>query len=150
MRKSALFLYFLAAICMGSANGKTPVELTDADWLSAAKAALSLTSRGGAVTFVVDDGLSPEARNALESLRKVVALADVPDRNGAFLEPGDYMRIFQFRAQGERIEFLEGSLYPKVYRAGDCRLTAHLFLARTVDGEWQQDGPTQVHMCSRH
>lgn len=140
----------MASIGMVSANGKTAVELTDADWLAAAKAALKLTSRSGAVTFVVDDGLSSEARNALESLRKVVALADVPDRNVEFSGSGDYMRIFQFRPQGDRIEFLEGSVYPKAYQAGDCRLTTHLFLARAPDGEWKQDGPTKVQICSRH
>lgn len=150
MRKSALLLSFVAAGCMLSANGKASVELTDADWLAAAKAALKLTSRSGAVTFVVDDGLSPEARNALESLRKVVTIVDVPDRSSAFSGAGDYMRILQFRPQGDRIEFLEGSVYPKVYQAGDCRLTTHLFLARTADGKWKQDGPTKVQICSRH
>jgi hypothetical protein len=149
MRKSAPLLFFIAAICMVSANGKTSVELTEADWLSAAKAALKLTSRGGAVTFVVDDGLSPQARNALETLRKVVALADAPDPNALLLAPGDYLRVLQFRAQGDRIEFLTGKVYPKVFRA-DCHTSTHLVLARTADGEWKQDGPMQVSLCSRH
>ncbi|MDQ1924651.1 hypothetical protein [Massilia pseudoviolaceinigra] len=148
MRKSALFLLFAAASCMSSANGNAPVVLTEADWLSAANTALKLSSKSGAVTFVVDDGLSSEARNALESLRKVVAIADVPDV--AVSGSKDYMRIFQFRPQGDRIEFLQGSVYPKVYQAGDCRLSSHLFLSRTADGEWKQDGPTKVVICTRH
>lgn len=150
MRKSALLLSFIAVSCMLSANAKAPLELTDADWLSVAKASLKLTSRSGAVTFVVDDFLSPEARNALESLRKVVAIVDVPDRSSAFSESGDYMRILQFRPQGDRIEFLEGSVYPKVYQAGDCRHTTHFFLARTADVEWEQVGPAKVQICSSH
>ena len=118
MRKSVLLLSLIGASCMLSAHGKAPVELTDADWLSAAKAALKLTSRSGKLTFVVDDSLSPEARNALESLRKVVAVVDVPDRSYVFSVSGHYyMRILQFRPQGDRIEFLEGSVYPKVYQA---------------------------------
>lgn len=149
MRKSALLLTFMAAICVGSANGKPSAELTAADWLSAAKAALQ-EGRTNGLTFVVDDALAPEARNALESLRKVVALAHVPDQQAEVSAPEDYMRVLQFRAQGERIEFLEGSVYPKVYRPGDCRFTIHLFLARAADGEWKQDGPSRVHICSRH
>lgn len=135
---------------MLSANGKTSVALTDADWLSAAKAALKLTSRSGAVTYVIDDGVSSQARNALESLRKVVPIAEVPDRSLEFSKSGEYMRILQFRPQGDRIEFLQGSVYPKAYQADDCRLSTHLFLARTADGDWKQDGPAKVQICSRH
>ena len=148
MKKLALLLSFISATCMLSANAKAPMELTEADWISAAKAAVKLTSRSGAVTFVVDDGLPPEARSALESLRKVVPIVDVPDL--AVSGAGDYMRILQFRQQGDRIEFLEGSVYPKVYQAGDCRVTSHLFFARSDDGEWKQDGPTKVVICTRH
>ena len=107
-----------------------------------------LNSRSGAVTFVVDDGIPREARNALEKLRKVVPIVDVPDLSVAGTE--DYMRIFQFRLQGERIEFLQGSVYPKVYKAGDCRVTSHLFLARSDDGKWKQNGPSRVAVCTRH
>lgn len=150
MRKSALLLSFIAAGCVLSANGIASVELTNADWLSAAKAALKLASRSAAVTFVVDDGVSPQARNALESLRKVVPIVDVPDRSLEFSKPGTYMRILQFRPQGDRIEFLEGSVYPKVYQADDCRLSTQIFLARAADGDWKQDGPAKVQVCSRH
>lgn len=150
MKKSALLLSFIMAGCMLSAHGKASVEFTDADWLSAAKTALRLTSRTGAVTFVVDDSLSQQARSALESLRKVVPLVDMPDRSSAFSGSGEYLRILQFRPQGDRIEFLEGSVYPKVYQAEDCRVTTHLFLTRTADGEWVQDGPAEVKMCVRH
>jgi len=146
MRKSAPHLFAMALICMASARGQTPVGLADADWLSAAKAALKLSTRLETVTFVVEDGLPPEARNALASLGKVVALADLPDPSAEFFGLG-YLRIFQFRLQGDRIEFLSGSVYPKVYRAGDCRLIAHFFLARTPDGEWKQDGPTLGQSC---
>ena len=149
MRKSALLLFFLAAICMVSVKGQTPLELTEADWLSAAQTALKLTTRKTAVTFVVDDGLSSEARHALESSQKVVALADVPDRDTKFAGP-DYLRVFQFRLQGDRIEFLGGSVYPKNYQAGDCRFTTHLFLVRTPDGEWKQDGRPELTICSWH
>ena len=149
MKKSALLVFFIASSCMVSASGKRPGQLTDADWHSAAKAALTLSSRNDAVTVVVDDGLPPEARSALESVRKVVPLADMPDANVASGR-GDYLRVFQFQAQGDRIEFLEGSVYPKEYQAGDCRVTTHLFLVRTADGDWKQDGPTQVQVCSRH
>ena len=148
MKKLALFLFFISASCMLSANAKASMDLTDADWLSAAKAAVKLTNRSGTVTFVVDDGLPPEARNALESLRKVVAIVDVPDIAASGAD--EYVRIFQFRPQGDRIEFLEGSVYPRVYQAGDCRVTSHLFLARSDDGEWKQDGPTKVVICTRH
>jgi hypothetical protein len=92
MKKSLLLLVFLGAMCLESANGKTPSELTDADWLSAAKAALNERSTN-VLTFVVDDGLSPQARNALESIGKVVPLADVPDKYGEFLAP-EYIRVF--------------------------------------------------------
>ncbi|PQO99988.1 hypothetical protein C5614_08010 [Massilia phosphatilytica] len=139
----------MASICMVSAKGQTPVELTYADWLSAAKAALKLTTRLETVTFVVDDGLSSEARNALESVGKIVALVDVPDRSMEFSKP-EYMRVFQFRLQGDRIEFLEGNVYPKAYQAGDCRTRSHVFLARTPNGDWKQDGPATIHVCSWH
>jgi len=134
---------------MVSVKGQTPLELTDADWLSAAKTALKLTTRKTAVTFVVDDGLSSEARHALESTQKVVALADVPERDAKFAGP-EYLRVFQFQLQGDRIEFLAGSVYPKNYQAGDCRLTTHLFLVRTLDGEWKQDGQSELAICSWH
>jgi len=146
MRKSALLLFFMASICMVSARGQTPVDLPDTEWLSAAKAALKLATRLESVTFVVDDGLSSEARNALASLGKVVALVDVPDPSAAFFGLG-FLRIFQFRLQGDRIEFLSGDVYPKVYQAGDCRFTAHFFLARTPGGEWKLDGPMGGQAC---
>lgn len=149
MRKSGLPLLFMASICTVSAQGRTSVELADADWLSVAKAALKLTTRMEAVTFVVDDGLSSEARHALGSVGNVVALADVPDRSMAYSTPA-YLRVFQFRLQGDRIEFLTGSVYPKVHQAGDCRHSSHIFLARTPNGEWKQDGPATVHVCSWH
>lgn len=149
MRKSVLLLSFMASISTLSAKGQTSVELTDADWLSGAKAALKLTSRMEAVTFVVDDGLSPEARHALGSVGNIVALGDVPDRSMAFSTPG-YLRVFQFRRHGDRIEFLSGSVYPKVYQAGDCRFSSHIFLARTPNAEWKQDGPATIHVCAGH
>ncbi|WP_371766738.1 hypothetical protein [Massilia sp.] len=144
-----LLLLFMASIRTVSAQGQASVALADADWLSVAKAALRLTSRMEAVTFVVDDGLSSEARHALGSVGNVVALAVVPDRSMAYSTPA-YLRIFQFRLQGDRIEFLTGSVYPKVYQAGDCRHSSHIFLARTPNGEWKQDGPATVHVCSWH
>ena len=149
MRKSVLLLSFMASISTGPAKGQTYLELTDADWLSAAKAALKLTSRMEAVTFVVEDALSPEARHALGSVGNIVALGDVPDRSTVFSTPG-YLRVFQFRRQGDRIEFLTGSVYPKVYQAGDCRVSSHIFLARTPNAEWKQDGPATIHVCSGH
>lgn len=149
MRQSVLLLLLIASICTVPATGRTSVELADADWLSVAKAALELTSRMETVTFVVDDGLSSEARHALGSVGNVVALADVPDSSMAYSSPG-FLRVFQFRLQGDRIEFLTGSVYPKVYRAGDCRLSSHIFLTRAPHGEWKQDGPATVHVCSWH
>jgi hypothetical protein len=147
MKKSIFLLMFLGVMCLESANGKTPLELTDADWMSAAKAAL-IERTTNELTFVVDDWLSPPARNALESIGKVVPLADVPDKYGEFLAP-EYIRVFQFQQQGDRIEFLQGSVYPKMYQAGDCRFTGHLFLARTATGEWKQDGPSRVRICAK-
>ena len=149
MRKSVLLLLFMASICTVSAQGQPSGALADADWLSVAKAALKLTSRLEAVTFVVDDGLSSEARHALGSVGKVVALADVPDRSMAFSTPG-FLRVFQFRLQGDRVEFLTGSVYPKAYQAGDCRHSSHVFLTRTPNGEWKQDGPATIRVCSWH
>jgi hypothetical protein len=145
MRKSALALCIVATGFMFSAKA---VELTDADWLSAAKIALKEFKRSETVTYVVDDGLSPQARNALENLRKVVSLGDVPGlaSSGA----GNYWRVLQFRPQGDRIEFLAGSVYPLAYQPDDCRVTTHLFLARKADGEWQQDGPVKLQICSHH
>ena len=46
---------FLGVMCLESANGKTPSELTDADWMSAAKAALNERSTNE-LTFVVEIG----------------------------------------------------------------------------------------------
>jgi len=92
------------------------------------------------VTLVIDDALPPQARNALVSLHKVMALEDLPDEYSALPSPESYIRVIKFRSYGDRIEFLQGSVFPKVYRVGDCRFTVHLFLARTVDGEWKQDG----------
>lgn len=147
---NAPLLFFIATICMVSANGKTPVGLAEADWLSTAKAALDRTSRSGAVTFVVDDDLSPEARKALQTLGKVVSLADFPDQNAVLFPQGDYLRVLQFQAQGDRIEFLStGNVYPKVVRA-NCHSTTRLLFARTADGDWKQDGPMQVSVCTRH
>lgn len=150
MRELAVLLSLIIAICIVPAQGKTLVELTETDWLSAAKAALKLTSRSDEVTFVVNDDLPLEAQHALQTLRKVVALIDVPEPNIERQVSGNYMRVFQFRLQGDRIEFLEGSAYPIVYQPGDCRLKTHIFLARAGDGEWKQDGPAEIKMCSRH
>jgi hypothetical protein len=149
MRKPALLLFFMAVICTVSVKGQTPVGLTDADWLSAAKTAIKLTSRNTTATFIVDDSLSSEARHALESLQNVIALADVPDRDAKFATP-DYLRVFQFRLQGDRIEFMTGSVYPKNYQAGDCRIKMRLFLVRAADGEWKQDGQPELTICSWH
>ncbi|MBD8544439.1 hypothetical protein ACFOY5_23240 [Massilia aurea] len=147
MKKSILLLMFLGVMCLESANGKTPSELTDADWMSAAKAALNERSTNE-LTFVVDDRLPLRARNALERIGKVVRLADVPDEYGEFSGP-EYIRVFQFQQQGDRIEFLQGSVYPKAYQAGDCRFTGHLFVARTAMGNWKQDGPSRVQICAK-
>lgn len=147
MKKSIFLLMFLGVMCLASASGETPSKLTDADWMSAAKAALNGRTTNK-VTFVVDDRLSPPARNALESIGKLVPLADVPDNYGEFLAP-EYIRVFQFQQQGDRIEFLQGSVYPKMYQAGDCRFTGHLFLARIATGEWKQDGPSRVRICAK-
>ena len=147
MKKSILLLMFLSAMCLESANGKTPSQITDADWLSAAKAALN-ERRSNELTFVVDIGLSSQARHALESIGKVIPLANVPDKPGEFLAP-EYIRVFQFQQQGDRIEFLQGSVYPKVYQSGECRFTGHLFLARTATDEWKHDGPSRVIICAK-
>lgn len=138
---------FLGVVCLESANGKTPSELSDADWMSAAKVALNERSTNG-LTFVVDDRLPFRARNALEHIGKVVRLADVPDEYGELSGP-EYIRVFKFQQQGDRIEFLQGSVYPKAYQVEDCRFTGHLFLARTAMGEWKQDGPSRVQICAK-
>lgn len=124
------------------------VELTDADWLSAAKAASKQFKRSETLTYVVDDSQSPQARNALENLLKVVSLGDILGLASSGADK--YIRILQFRPQGDRIEFLAGSVYPLAYQPGDCRFTTHVFLARNADGEWQQDGPAKVQICSYH
>jgi hypothetical protein len=150
MRKSAVLLLFIGASAMVSAYAKSPLVLTDADWLSAAKTALAVASRSSTASVVLDNSVAPEARNALGNLRKVMAIENVPDDYVEDIGTGDYLRVLRFRADGKRIEFLSGSVYPKVYEAGDCRVTSHFFLALNADGEWKQEGPTKISVCARH
>jgi hypothetical protein len=81
MRKLAALISLIFAICMVPTEAKALLELTSADWLAAAEAALKLSSRSAQITLVVNDDLPSEARNALQGLRKGVALIDVPEPN---------------------------------------------------------------------
>lgn len=147
MNNIARTLLFIGALWTGAACADGPGALTEQDWVDAARVSLAKVERKQLAVLVLDDSLSPAARDAMKELRKTVAEDELPERDKYELPPGAYVIVRQFEAHGDSFEFrVTRGTIPR--NAGlNCGVTLHFFVLRGPDGAWKPADRMQVTVC---
>ena len=143
--KVAVSVFFFLLIAARVNAGVTP----DARYLAFAQATVQQIEspwyckrRACNFTYVVPTTVDPQARNALASLRKVIAPSDVPE--SAKVAFSSNIEIDKLQIVGNTA-LVEGNLYPYGHNESDCGV-GFSFPLKYVNNVWVPQQWT-VRMC---